>query len=137
MSRTKHSLGLPILRLREEGRREKHLRSLAVEGTVFWLVVGAIVELGAVAASSENVLEGISVAVLNFVLAYACWNGRRVGFLATVVLGLIVAAVAFPFLFGGEQTPFGALIDALVILSSLLTVFFGYRALRELRATRA
>ncbi len=44
---------------------ERQLRSLAVEGTVFWLVVGAIVELGGVAASSEHVLEGIFVAVLN------------------------------------------------------------------------
>ena len=110
------------------------MRSLAVEGTAFWLVAGAMVELGGAAASSEHVLEAIIVALLNFVLAWACWNERRVGFQSTIILGLLVAVVAFPFLLGGEQTPLGALVDALVILSALQSVFFGYRALRETKA---
>jgi hypothetical protein len=113
------------------------LKSLAVEGTVFWLVVSAFVELGAIAGSSSHVTEGSVVVVLDLIVAYLCWNGRKSGFVSTIVLGLLVAIIAFPFLFGGEQTPFGALIDALVILSALMTVFFGYRALREISAVKA
>lgn len=112
-------------------------RSLAVEGTIFWLVVDAFVDLGAIAETSTHVAEGAFVIVLNLIVAYLCWEERRSGFVSAIILGLFVAIVAFPFLLGGEQTPFGALVDALVILSALLTVFFGYRAFREMRIIKS
>jgi hypothetical protein len=112
------------------------LKSLAVEGTVFWSVASAFVELGAIIGSSAHVVEGSVAVVLDLLVAYLCWRERMLGFVLAVMLGLFVAIVAFPFLLGGEQTPFGALVDALVILSALLTVFFGYRAFTEARAVK-
>lgn len=110
-------------------------KSLAVEATVFWILVSAVIELMAPSTRGQFAIGGAIVGVLNLVIAYFCWKLKRFAFAAAVILNLIVAIGAFPYPPPSRtvETPFGALIDALVILWSLLTVFFGYRAFRELR----
>jgi hypothetical protein len=118
------------------------LRSFAVEGTVFWLVVVAAVEItvsttpakySAPTTPSQYAIAGIVFGTLNLVIAYFCWINRRFGFLAAVALALITAIGAYPYPqpLRTVDTPFGAEVDALVILGSLLVALFGTRAYRE------
>jgi hypothetical protein len=115
---------------------EARLRSFAVEGTVFWLVVVAAVEITASTTPAQYAIEGIIFGILNLVIAYFCWTNRKLGFLAAVALALITAVTAvgaypYPQPFRTVDTPFGAEVDALVIVGSLLVAFFGTRAYRE------
>jgi hypothetical protein len=112
---------------------EARLRSFAVEGTVFWLVVVAAVEITASTTPAQYAIEGIIFGALNLVMAYLCWINRKSGFLAAVALALITAIGAYPYPppFRTVDTPFGAEVDALIILGSLLVALFGTRAYRE------
>jgi hypothetical protein len=114
-------------------RGEARLRSLPVEGTVFWLVVVAAVEITASTTPTQYAIEGIIFGILNLVIAYFCWTNRKSGFLAAVALALITAVGAYPYPqpLRTVNTPFGAEVDALVILGSLLVALFGTRAYRE------
>jgi uncharacterized membrane protein len=121
---------------------EARLRSFAVEGTVFWLVVVAVVEItvsttpakySAPTTPSQYAVAGIILGVLSLVMAYFCWTNRKFSFLAAVALALITAVGAYPYPqpFRTVDTPFGAEVDSLVILGSLLVALFGIRAYRE------
>ncbi len=109
-------------------------RSVAEEGALFWLTVGAFVALGAVGTTGLHALPGITLAGAELLVAGLCWARRRIAFAVAVILGLALAVAALPILFGGEETLSGALVDALVILSGLLAAFFALRALRETSA---
>jgi len=105
-------------------------RSLAADGTVFWLSVVAAVEI--TAGTTPGGFAGFLFAVANLVLAWLCWTGRRLAFLIALVLALLTVIGAWPFPFRGVGTPFDAEIEALLIVSSLLVALFGFGAYREI-----
>jgi hypothetical protein len=114
---------------------ETRMRSFAAEGAIFWLVVVAAVEITASTTPAQYATEGIIFGVLNLVIAYFCWTKRKTAFLVAVAIGLITAIGAYPYPqpLRTVNTPFGAEVDALVILGSLFIVLFGTRAYREAR----
>ncbi len=100
------------------------------EGTVYWLLVSAIL-LGyltvvvAVAAGVFYFAFPLALAVVELVLAYACWTLKAWGFLASTLSAIVVAGLAFGILY----SPVG---DLLLFLQ-LQVVLFAYRAHREPR----
>jgi hypothetical protein len=114
------------------------LRSFAIEGTVFWLVFVAVVEVSA-SVSASFAVEGLVVAGLNTVLAYLCWTGRKWSYVGASVIALLTAvgAYTFPPQIRSVGTPFQAATDSLLVVGSLLVFLFAYRAYRELGATKA
>jgi hypothetical protein len=105
-----------------------HATSFAGEGTVYWLIVSTIL-LGyltvsvAVAAGVIFFAFTLVLAVMEAVLAYACWTLKNWGFLASTLSAIVVAGLAFGILY----SPIGDLL----LLLQLQVVFFAYRAHRE------
>jgi hypothetical protein len=95
--------------------------------------VVAAVEITASTTTAQYAIEGTIFGTPNLVIAYFCWANRKSGFLAAVALALITAVGAYPYPqpFRTVNTPFGAEVDALVIVGSLLVALFGTRAYRE------
>ncbi len=112
-------------------------RSLESEGAVFWLCVGAVIPLAATAATGLHLIPSLAVAGINGLLAALCWSQRRIAFAISAAFSLLIAVAAFPFLFGGEETPTGALVDALVITSALWVVFLSLQVLRQTNGSTA
>ncbi len=108
--------------------KHEHATSFAEEGTVYWLIVSAIL-LGyltvavAVAAGILYLGFALALAVVEAVLAYACWTLKKWGFLASILSSIIVAGLAFGILY----SPIGDLL----LLLQLQVVLFAYRAHRE------
>ena len=65
----------------------------------------------------------LALAVVETVLAYACWILRKWGFLASTISAIVVAGLAFGILY----SPIGDLL----LLLQLQVVLFAYRAHRE------
>lgn len=103
-------------------------RSFAGEGTVYWLIVSALL-LGyltlavALAVGIFYFAFTLALAVVELVLAYACWTLREWGFLASTLSAIIVAGLAFGILY----SPVGDLL----LLLQLQVALFAYRAHRE------
>jgi hypothetical protein len=114
--------------------KRNHARSFAEEGTVYWLIVSAIL-LGyltvAVAVAAGILYLGftLALAIVEAVLAYACWTLKKWGFLASTLTAIVVAGLAFGILY----SPIGDLL----LLLQLQIVFFAYRAHREPRQVRS
>jgi len=108
--------------------KPNHATSFAEEGTVYWLIVSAIL-LGyltvavAVAAGILYLGFALALAVVEALLAYACWTLKRWGFLASTLSAIVVAGLAFGILY----SPIGDLL----LLLQLQVVLFAYRAYRE------
>ena len=100
-----------------------------MEGTVFWLIVVAAVEV--TAGTISGGLLGIDFAFLNLVLAWLCWTKKKFAFLIAFVLALLTIIGAYPFPFRKVGNPFDAEIEGLLIIVSLMVVLFGFRAYRE------
>ena len=104
--------------------------SFVEEGTVYWLIVSAIL-LGyltvavAVAAGILYFALTLVLVVVEAVLAYACWSVKKWGFLASTLSAIVVAGLAFGILY----SPIGDLL----LLLQLQVVLFAYRAHRELK----
>jgi hypothetical protein len=104
------------------------MRSFAAEGTVFWLIVSAV--FGAIFSyypGSSFWVIGIVVGLLQFVVAYFCWQQKVVGFLVTAALGFIFLLLNITISrleYNGDE--FLAMIQVLLVLFSL-------RAYREIR----
>jgi len=119
-----------VLNQAKQGRA----KSFAGEGTVYWLIVSAIL-LGyltvAVAVAAGILYFGfiIALAMVEAVLAYACWTMKKWGFLASTLSAIVVAGLAFGILY----TPIGDLL----LLLQLQVVFFAYRAHREPRQLKS
>jgi hypothetical protein len=115
-------------------RKPNHATSFAEEGTVYWLIVSAIL-LGyltvAVAVAAGILYLGftLALAIVEAVLAYACWTLKKWGFLASTLTAIVVAGLAFGILY----SPIGDLL----LLLQLQIVFFAYRAHREPRQVRS
>jgi len=107
--------------------KPNHATSFAEEGTVYWLIVSAIL-LGyltiavAVAAGILYLGFALALAVVEAFLAYACWTLRKWGFLASTLSAIVVAGLAFGILY----SPIGDLL----LLLQLQVVLFAYRAYR-------
>jgi hypothetical protein len=104
-------------------------KSFVEEGTVFWLIASAI--LLAYVSVAIGVAAGIlyfgfalALALVELVLAYACWTRRKWGFLASTLSAIVVAGLAFGILY----SPVGDLL----LLLQLQVALFSYRADREL-----
>ena len=102
-------------------------RSFTEEGTVFWLIVTAILlsYLTIAISAALYTLLTPALAIVQLVLAYACWTRRKWGFLASTVSGILIAGLAFGILY----SPVGDLL----LLLQLQIILFAYRAHRELR----
>ena len=103
-------------------------RSFAGEGTVYWLIVSAILLIYltiavAVAAGIVYFAFTLALAVAEAALAYACWTLKKWGFLASTLFAIVVAGLAFGIIY----SPVGDLL----LLLQLQVVFFAYRAHRE------
>ena len=101
---------------------------------MYWLIVSAIL-LGyltvAVAVAAGILYLGftLALAIVEAVLAYACWTLKKWGFLASTLPAIVVAGLAFGILY----SPIGDLL----LLLQLQIVFFAYRAHREPRQVRS
>lgn len=111
-----------------ETTKPKHARSFAGEGTVYWLIVSAILlsYLTIAVALAAGILYftfTLILAVIEAVLAYACWTLKKWGFLTSTISAIIIAGLAFGILY----SPIGDLL----LLLQLQVVLFAYRAHRE------
>ena len=108
--------------------KPEHAKTFAAEGTVYWLLVSAILLVYlafavAVAAGTLYFAFTLVLAILEAVLAYACWTLRKWGFLASTISAIVVVGLAFGILY----SPIGDLL----LLLQLQVVLFAYRAHRE------
>ena len=108
----------------------EHAKTFAAEGTVYWLLVSAILLVYltfavAVAAGTLHFAFTLILAIVEAVLAYACWTLKKWGFLASTLSAIVVAGLAFGILY----SPVGDLL----LLLQLQVVLFAYRAHREPR----
>jgi len=108
--------------------KPNHATSFAEEGTVYWLMVSAIL-LGyltlAVAVAAGILYFGFTLALarVEAILAYSCWTLKKWGFLASTLSAIVVGGLAFGILY----SPMGDLL----LLLQLQVVLFAYRAYRE------
>ena len=95
---------------------------------MYWLIVSAML-LGyltvavAVAAGTLYLGFALALAVVEALLAYACWTLKKWGFLSSTLSAIVVAGLAFGILY----SPIGDLL----LLLQLQVVLFAYRAYRE------
>ena len=100
-------------------------RTFVEEGTIFWLILTAILlsYLSIAVPVALYFLLTPALAILELVLAYACWTRKKWGFLASTLSGIVIAGLAFGILY----SPIGDLL----LLLQLQIVLFAYRAHRE------
>jgi hypothetical protein len=108
--------------------KPEHAKTFAAEGTVFWLLVSAILLVYltfavAVAAGTLYFAFTLALAVVEAILAYACWILKKWSFLASTLIAIAIAGLAFGILY----SPIGDLL----LLLQLQLVLFAYRAYRE------
>jgi hypothetical protein len=108
--------------------KPEHAKTFAAEGTVYWLLVSAILLVYltfavAVAAGTLYFAFTLALAVVEAILAYACWTMKKRGFLASTLTAIAIAGLAFGILY----SPVG---DLLLFLQ-LQVVLFAHRADRE------
>ncbi|MFQ5871497.1 MAG: hypothetical protein ACE5IB_05010 [Candidatus Geothermarchaeales archaeon] len=111
------------------------MKSYAVEGTVFWLVVSAIVMT--VSSYSPEELTyfatAVPVVVLYLLVAYVCWDLRRWGFAAAIILALFTTLATFAFVPQEEQAIWQTFVDgAFLMVPQYILIFYAFRAYREL-----
>jgi hypothetical protein len=108
--------------------KPEHAKTFAAEGTVYWLLVSAILLVYltfavAIAAGTLYFAFTLALAVLEAILAYACWTLKKWSFLASTFTAIAIAGLAFGILY----SPVGDLL----LLLQLHVVLFAYRAHRE------
>jgi len=108
--------------------KQEHAKTFAAEGTVYWLLVNVILLVYltfavAVAAGTLYFAFALVLAIVEAVLAYACWTLKKWGFLASTLVAIAVSGLAFGILY----SPVGDLL----LLLQLQIIFFAYRAHRE------
>src|SRR6266702_2535206 len=108
--------------------KPEHAKTFAAEGTVYWLLVSAILLVYltfavAVAAGTLYLAFTLALAVVEAILAYACWTLKKWSFLSSTLTAIGIAGLAFGILY----SPVGDLL----LLLQLQIVLFAYRAHRE------
>ena len=69
------------------------MRSFAVEGTVFWLIVGAAFGVAiAYYPRSPFLIPSIVVSIIYIGTAYMCWNLKVLSFIVATILAVFVCA---------------------------------------------
>ena len=102
------------------------MKSFAVEGTVFWLLVSAIASIPLAYYPGSNFIAiSVVVTAIYIALAYLCWREKPLGFISAMVLAVLV--IAMDVVFSGLRYPG----DELLIVLQLLIIFFGYRGYKE------
>ncbi len=119
------------------------MRSVSVEATSFWLVLGAItiaaVSITNIGTENELVIAsaGFAMAAVYLVLAYFSWKEKRWSFLVAFVLAIVNIAgmVAFtPTEGAATATVLQAVMGVFTLVPQLLLLFYSMRAYRELAA---
>jgi len=108
--------------------KPRRATSFVAEATVYWLIVSAVLLVYltfavGVAAGVLYIAFTIALALVEVVLAYACWTLNKWGFLASTLSAIVVGGLAFGILY----SPIGDLL----LLLQLQVVLFAYRAHRE------
>jgi hypothetical protein len=108
--------------------KPERARSFAQEGTLYWLIVSAILlayltATVAITAGTVYFAFTLALAVAEAVLAYACWTMKKWGFLSSTLSAIVIAGLGFGILY----SPIGDLL----LLLQLQVVLFSYRAYRE------
>jgi hypothetical protein len=109
------------------------MKSISVEGSVFWLLVSAIISPplayypGSPFFEPTLFLVPFLFSTMYIIIAYFCWNQNARSFVAAIVLALSVVAMNIGF--GGLAYPG----DELLAIAQVLAVFFSFRGYREIR----
>ncbi|MFW9800826.1 MAG: hypothetical protein ACFFD9_10340 [Candidatus Thorarchaeota archaeon] len=109
------------------------MKSFSIEGSVFWLLVSAIASPPLAYFPGSPFFEPalffvpISFSIIYIIIAYFCWNQEARGFIAAIVMALLVLAMDTGF--SGLAYPG----DELLSIVQLLIVLFSLRAYREIR----
>ncbi|MHA2323989.1 MAG: hypothetical protein ACXACB_01210 [Promethearchaeota archaeon] len=106
------------------------MRSLAVEGAVFFLIISAIANIPLVyylGSPDFMLLVGVAFAIVDLVIAYFCWNLKPWSFIIAIILALFVIISAISI--SGLQYPG----DELLVIVQSMIVFFSFRGYREIR----
>ena len=130
--------------------KQRRARSFAEEGTVYWLIVSALVLVYlpvSVASTTAGILLflylafAIALAAVEAALAYTCWTMKKWSFIASTISAIIFSGLTFGILYSPIGTAiivsglaFEILyspIGNLLLLLQLQVVLFSYRALRE------
>ena len=94
------------------------MRSFAVEGTVFWLIVGAAFGVAvAYYPGSPFLIPSMVVSIIYIGTAYMCWNLKVLSFIVATILAVFVCAtdiVLSGFRYPGEEVL--AILQLLVML---------------------
>jgi uncharacterized membrane protein YjjP (DUF1212 family) len=115
------------------------MRSVSVEATSFWLVLGAIaiaaLSIANIGTENELVIAsaGFAMAAVYLVLAYFAWNEKRWSFLVAFVLAIVNIAGTVAFTpTEGAATALQAVMGMFILVPQLLLLFYSMRAYREL-----
>jgi hypothetical protein len=106
----------------------KKVRSLAVEGAVFFLIVSAIANIPLVYFPGSPyflILTGIAFAIIDFGIAYFCWKLKAWSFIIAIILALFSITSAITI--SGLRYPG----DELLVIVQSLIIFFSVRGYRE------
>ncbi len=116
-------------------------RSLALEATVFWLIVGAINALiDFISASGTPFFASLPIAetaelftgIIYIMLAYAIFRMERWALLGAIIIPLIIAVGTLVSLDRSALAIYSQFSrNSFIILNQLLIIFFAYRAYRE------
>lgn len=108
-------------------------RSLAVEGTVFWIVTASIFNLVGVPYLYEGpdpsliLVTAVLASAIFLVLGFMCFRGKSWAFLTAFVFALVLAftdVAVSRLVYPGDQ---------LIAVLQLLIAFFSYSGYRELK----
>jgi hypothetical protein len=103
------------------------MRSFAVEGAVFWLIVSAVA--GAISSyypGSSFWMIGIVVGLLQIVVAYFCWQQKTAPFLVAAALGFIFLTLNITI----SRLEYSG--DEFLAMIQITLVLFSLRAFREI-----
>ncbi len=113
------------------------MKSYAVEGAVFWLIVSAILTGGSAYGELLSVIgaSALVFAVIYVIAAYFAWNHKKWAFLLAILLALV--SLVGSLVFSGTEalanaTGFEILSSgAWLMIPQFLVIFYSLRAYRE------
>jgi uncharacterized membrane protein len=106
----------------------KQIRSIAVEGVVFFLIISAISNIPLVyypGSPDIMILIGVVFTIIDLIIAYFCWKLKAWSFIIAIILALFVITSAINI--SGLRYPG----DELLVIIQSLIVFFSIRGYRE------
>lgn len=117
------------------------MRSFAVEGTVYWLIISAVSTFLLSLFEPQTILIAFAFSVIFIVVAYFSWIQKAWSFIAAIILALvvIVSDISYPIFLntGTEITPLQYPGEELIIIIQLLIIVFSLRAYKELKQVKS